>query len=333
MNLLQPAPRELARILGRLACRLRLLMAARRLAKAETDLGLLGWQQADFEGEAQRQVEQLTKVEREQARLTNDSARLGLAIQRLQEECAAAQRHFEETRARLDAERAQVAGPVEETARQCAERERMRDNFAERAATLEGELADANRRHDKLLAAGSLTPEDRVELDRLRQRTAGIPTELADLRLRQQRLASDIRPLEEALARGRAAVALEDEKLRALRADFEDAERARQKEVSDCAREKQTLEKAIEGLEKAKGHPYRKIGQILADAEIAPMNQPHALTEVQHCRSAIAQIEQEIARSLETTRSVNRTALQNSSAFWAVTLAVSALLLLLLSQL
>ena len=329
MNLLRPAPRELARILGRLVNRLRLVVAARRLAKAETNLGLLGWQQADFEGEAQRHIDQLTNVEREQARLTNESARLGLAIQHIQDEGAAAQRQFEETRRVRAAERVKVAAPVEETARQCAERERLRDNFAERVATLERELADADRQHAELLAGAKLTPDDRTELGRLRQRTAGIPTELADLRLRQQHLVGELRPLQEALARGRAAVAVEDEKLRVQQAAFAEAELARKKEVADFQREKQTVEKEIASLEKAKGDPYRRIGQVLADAGIAPMNQPHALAAVQQGRAAVALLAQEITASLAASRREDRTALQNSWGLWAVTLAVSMLILLL----
>jgi chromosome segregation ATPase len=332
VNLLRPAPRELARILGRLVNRLRLVVAARRLAKAETNLGLLGWQQADFAGEAQRHIDQLTNVEREQARLTNESARLGLAIQHFQDEGAAAQRQFEETRRARAAERVKVAAPVEETARQCAERERLRDNFAARVATLARELADADRQHAELLAAAKLTPDDRAELGRLRQRTAGIPTELADLRLRQQRLVGELRPLQEALARGRAAVAVEDEKLRVQQAAFAEAELARKKEVADFQREKQAVEKEIASLEKAKGDPYRRIGQVLADAGIAPMNQPHALAAVQQGRAAIALLAQAITASLAASRREDRTALQNSWGLWAVTLAVS-MLILLLSQL
>ncbi len=329
MNLLLPAPRELARILGRLAGRLRLFVAAQRLAKAETNLGLLGWQQADFEGEAQRTIDQLTNVEREQARLTNESARLGLAIQRLREESSEALRQFEETRRALEAERAKVAGPVEETARQCAERERLRDNFAERFAALEREQADADREHSDLLAVGSLTAEMRAELTGLRALTAGIPSELADLRLRQQRLTGELPPLEAALARGRAAVAVEDEKLRVQRADFDEAEQARQQEISHCEREKQTVEKEIESLEKAKGDPYRKIGQILADSGIAPLNQPQALAAVETGRAAVARIEQDITESRAASRREDRTELQNSWGFWAVALAVSVLVVLL----
>ena len=208
----------------------------------------------------------------------------------------------------------------------------MRDHFAERASALEREQDDATRRHDTLLSGGSLNAEKCAELASLRARTAGLPSELADLRLRQQRLAGELRPLQEALARGRAAVAVEDEKLRVQRADFDEAEQARQKEISDCEREKQTVEKAIEGLEKAKSDPYRKIGQMLADSGIAPMNQPQALAAVETGRAAVARIEQELAESLDASRREDRTALQNSWGFWAVLLAVS-LLVVLLSQL
>lgn len=328
MNLLLPAPRELARILGRLANRLRLVLARWQLGKAETNLGLLGWQQADFAGDAQRHIDRLGNVEREQARLTNESARLGLALQRLQEERALALRQAREARAALETERASVAAPVGETARQLAERVRMRENFAERSAALERELGDANRRHAELLAAGTLTAEARGALGRLRERTAGIPSELADLRLRQQRLANELRPLEEALARGRAEIAAGDEKLRAQQAEFEEADGARQKEISDREREKQTVEKEIEGLEKAKGDPYRKIGQALADAGIAPMNQPQALSAVEEGRAAVTRMEQDIAGSLEASRREDRTALQNSWGFWAVALTVIVLVLL-----
>lgn len=328
MNLFSPAPRELARILGRQAGRLRLLVAGWRLGKAETNLGLLGWQQADFGGDAQRHVEQLADVEREQAQLTNESARLGLALQRLQEECAAAQRQFEKARTALEAERATVAAPVGETARQVAERERMRENFAERSAVLERELGGANRRHADLLAAGTLTAETRGELGRLRGRTAGIPTELADLRLRQERLAQELRALEEPLARGRAAVAGQDEKLRAQRAEFEDADHARRKEVSDCEREKQTAEKKIGGLEKAKGNPYRKIGQALADSGIAPMNQPHALAAVEEGRAVVERLEQDLAASLEASAREDRAALHRSWWVWAAAGVVLVLIAL-----
>jgi hypothetical protein len=49
-----PGAREIARILGRVLNRLRMLAQRRRLARAETELGLLGWQQADYDEDTQR---------------------------------------------------------------------------------------------------------------------------------------------------------------------------------------------------------------------------------------------------------------------------------------
>src|SRR4051812_6210520 len=48
--------RELARIVGCQTRRLRLIFERRKLARLESALGLLGWQQADYEGPAQDEV-------------------------------------------------------------------------------------------------------------------------------------------------------------------------------------------------------------------------------------------------------------------------------------
>lgn len=315
MNPLLPAPRELARILGRQADRLRLFVARRRLGKAETTLGLLGWQQADFEGEAQQHVSQLTHVEREQARLTNESARLGLAIREQQAERDAAQRQFDKVRAGLEAERATIAAPVAETEKQFNERQRLQENFAERTRALDHALAETNTQHEELRTTD--TPEARGEMMRLRGRAMAIPSELADIRLRQLQLAHEIRPFEEALVRGRAAVAVEDEKLRMQKSEFEAADHARRHALSERAHEKQSVEKQIEGLEKAKGDSYRKIGQTLADSGIAPMNQPEALADVEHARAEVARLEGAIAASRALSKSENRLALRQSWMWWA----------------
>jgi len=304
--------------------RLRLRVVQRRLGQAETTLGLLGWQQADFEGDAQRPIEQLANVEREQARLTNASARLGLAIRAQQAERDAARRQFAEARAGLEAERAKIAAPVGETERQFTERQRLQENFAERTRALDYELAETNRQHEELRTTD--TPEARGEMMQFRGRAMAIPSELTDIRLRQHRLANELRPLEEALARGRAAVAVEDDKLRAQQLAFDAADHARRHAISEREREKQAVEKQIEGLEKAKGDPYRKIGQMLADSGIAPMNQPGALAAVEHVRAEIAHIDGAIAASLMCSEKENRLALRQSWMWWAGIGAVVAFL-------
>ena len=301
-------------------------MARRELARAETDLGLLGWQQADFEGEAQQHVRQLTDFEREEARLTNESAALALTIRRLQDERGAARQHHDEARAPLEAERAKVAVPVAEVERQLAARRSGRVNFAERAPALDRELREVSQLSAELLAVELQTAEIRRELIRLRERTVAIPNEKSDLRIQQQHAADEVHALEEALARGLTAVAELDEKLRVRRADYEEADRAREKEISDRGREKQAIEKEIGSLEKAKGNPYRKIGQILADSGIAPMNQPQALAAVQRGRETVASLDLEVAASLAASGREDRAALRKS---WGVWLMIGAVVILI----
>jgi chromosome segregation ATPase len=329
VKLFLPALRELARILGRQASRLRRLLARRRLAKAETDLGLLGWQQADFEGDAKRHIEQLTDFEREQSRLTNDGAALGLAIRQLEEQREVAQKHFGEARAQLEAERAKVAGPVEELERQLAARRSGRVNFAEPIRALDRELREVNQLYAELVAVEPQTAEIRDKLIRLRERTVAIPNEKSDLRIQQQHAVNEVHALEESLAQGRTAVAVLDERLHARRAEFEEADAVREKEISDRVREKQTVEKEIESLEVAKRNPYRKIGQILADHGIAPMNQPQALEAVQRGRDIVAHLDCDITASLEASAREDRMSLWKSCIVWVgVGVAVIAAIML-----
>ena len=301
-------------------------MARRKLARAEMDLGLLGWQQADFEGEALPHVRQLTDFEREQSRLTNESAALALAIRRLQDERAAARKLYEEARAQLEAERARVAAPVAEEERRLAARQRAPVNFGESMAALDRELREVSQLYAEVAGIEPQTWEIRNEAIRLRERTVAIPNEKADLRQRQQQAVNEFRALEESLARGRMAVAAADEKLRAQRVEFAEADGAREKEIADREREKVAVSKQGDSLETAKGNPYRKIGQLLADSGIAPMNQPQALAAVLRGRETVAGLEHGVAESREASGREDRAALRRS---WGVWLAVGAVAVLL----
>ena len=207
MNFFAPGLREASRIFGRLTGRARLLFAQRKLGRAEVELGLLGWQQADFEGEALQHVRQLTDFEREQSRLTNESAALALAIRRLQDERAAARQQQDETCAQLEAERARVAAPVAEDERRLAARRRAPSNFGESIASLDRELREVSALYSELLAVEPQTPEIRRETIRLHGRKVAIPHEQADLRTGQRQAAHELRALEDSLARGRLALA------------------------------------------------------------------------------------------------------------------------------
>ena len=88
MDYFSPGPRELARKLNRQTARRRLAAINRALAAAETELGLLGWQQADYDADTQRQVREIQSVEKEQTRLTNEAASVAIRTARPSERAA-----------------------------------------------------------------------------------------------------------------------------------------------------------------------------------------------------------------------------------------------------
>ncbi|HYR58294.1 MAG TPA: hypothetical protein VEO95_06690, partial [Chthoniobacteraceae bacterium] len=78
------------------------------MTKAETALGLLGWQQAEFDPQTQAEVDKINAYEREQSRLTNESAGLAKELRELRVEREAARKEFQERRRALAAERAGI---------------------------------------------------------------------------------------------------------------------------------------------------------------------------------------------------------------------------------
>jgi len=324
VNPFLPALRELARIYDRQINRASLWLAQRKLARAETDLGLLGWQQADFEGEAQRHIDQLRNLEIEQSRLTNESAALGVAIRKGQDDRAAGRKQYEDTRGVLEAEWKQAAEPVETAERHLAARRKIDVDFTALIAELGRELAGVREAQTVLLAIETMTPQMRAELSRVRERSVAIPNAQADLRLKKVQAHNDIRALEETIARGRPLVAEATEKLHALDGQFARSDGTLERQIAGRSRDKDAIDRQNEGLEKAKDNPYRQIGQTLADSRIAPMNQPLALDAVLHRRAVVAGLACAISKSHEASRTEDGAALAQS---WMLLAALAAAVL------
>jgi hypothetical protein len=327
---LLPALRELARIYDRQINRGSLWLARRKLAKAETELGLLGWEQADFEGEAQRHIDKLKNFEREQLRMTNESAALGLAIKKGQEDRASGRKQYEAARTALEAEWKKVAEPLETAGRHLAARRKIDVDFDGLIAELDRELVEVQAAQTSLLTVEKMTPQLRAELSRVRERAVAIPNAQADLRLRRVQAMNDIRALEETIARGRPQVAEATQKLHALDEQFARSDGTLDRQIAGRTRDKEAIDRQNEGLEKAKDNPYRQIGQILADSRIAPMNQPRALDAVLHRRAVVAGLARAISDSHDASRKEDRAALAKSwmllAALAAVVVAVGLLL-------
>jgi len=299
---LAPGLRELARVFRRQVDRVRLIFERRKLARLETALGLLGWQQADYDDDAQAHVNRLMDCEREQARLTNESAALGLKIEELEKQRGIRQREHEEAVAEALRREQPAAKNEKQLADEMAGTRKQRREIEGRLPVIDRELATAEEQYRALVDRENFSREHEEDLLALRRVILALPREKAEWQGKLALTEQSLRSMEE-LA----------ERLRQTRAAFEKEDAALGAEIGDCQRTKRGLEKQVDALEKAKGDPYREIGRTLADHKIAPLNQPQALAVVLRQRQQIAHREAALAASVAASTQEDRGAVRN---FW-----------------
>jgi hypothetical protein len=299
VNFLAPGLRELARLYDRSFRRLRLMAQRRKLMQLESKLGLLGWQQADYDAGTQQHVDQLNDLERTQLQLTNQSAEIGVAIAKLEEKRTIERTAYEKEHATREAARTPLLGPVQETERTWNDKQREGKELEERLKTLDRELASSEEKYRTLLAKGDHTPGQAAEVQRLQKRVIAIPQEKSQWQQAHAAIQADIPQIEAELHQRRAVLSVETEALDKLEKDFKKSDGALAGEIASRKREKQKLEKENDDLEKTKTQPYREIGKVLADHGIEPLNQPQALTDVLTQRESIAAEELRLAESLK----------------------------------
>jgi chromosome segregation ATPase len=298
VKFLAPGLRELARLSDRFSRRLRLVAQRRKLAHLESKLGLLGWQQAEYDSHTQQHVDRLNNVERTQAQLTNQSAELGVAIAKLEERRTSERATYDQEHAAREATRAPLVGPVQETERALSDKQRECKEIEERINALDREMRADEEKYRALLAKGDQTPDRAAEVQRLQKRVIAIPQEKREWQQRQITAQAGMAPIEAELHERRAVLAVETDALRTLEENFKRSDNALIEEIASRKREKQKLEKEVDALEKTKTHPYREIGKVLADYNIEPLNQPQALEAVLAQREVIAVQEARLAESL-----------------------------------
>jgi chromosome segregation ATPase len=313
VNRFTPAYRQLERALARAVFRGRLLLARRKLVRRETDLGLLGWQQADFSEATQAQVRKLADYEREQGRLTNESGELGLAIHELRERKAKEKAEFTERHAKFQANLSDLNRPVHGLERRIARRRKAEADMEKIVADLESALGEKQRAKE---LENAKTSEERAEVQRYKPPFRELPNKLRNARSKLAGIKEEIQCDENDLNLNLPVLKALEERLRENRTRFEAQDTALEQEIATRVRAKRKLEKEINAVEKAKSHPYREIGRVLADCQIAPLNQPQALAEVHSQRRQIEALESAIANSLAESRAQPMEAILISWQWW-----------------
>jgi chromosome segregation ATPase len=292
----------------------------------ETELGLLGWQQADYNEATQQEVSKLADFEREQSRLTNESAELGNALRDLGERRAKEEAEYTARKTSFHASLSELEKPIKELQRKVAARRKARASAEESVARLEAKLAEAVKDPN---TAGAQTPEERAEALRFAYRFREVPNNLKNARAKLAGIMEEVRGEESDLERNLPLLKALEEQLLANQTQFDAQDAELEKEIASRKRAKRKIEREINALEKAKSHPYRAIGRVLADCQVAPMNQPGALENVRAQRLRIHTLESNIAASLEESRREPREALLNSWQWWVALLGLLVMLAIL----
>ena len=332
MDYFSPGIRELARLAARWRGRWQLRGARKELAKRETELGLLGWQQAEFDPETQREVEKILKCEREQARLTNESAALSRAISELKMQREEARLAFEQNSTPLAAERRTLRESIEKTTAQIASLRRQVAELESREPQLDREVREASRLYKDLLATDPQTPELRDQQAELRERITAIPGQIAETQHRRARALLEMEESQKSVAHETDRESALAREARELESAHSIDDRKLADAISAKEREREKIEAENTRLDKEKTIPYREIGRVLADSHLPPMNQPEALDVVRKTRVRVQEIEYKIAKSRSDADAEDRTLVMNSLILLAtVALAVAIVLAALIS--
>jgi DNA repair exonuclease SbcCD ATPase subunit len=331
VDYLNPGLREIGRRAARVVLRVRLAAARRRRAQALTQLGLLGWQGADFDPETQRQVDEIQNVEREQSRHLNEAAAHSMEVRRLNEERERDRRAYQETRKQLEAELRKAQEAKTHVERQVAEKRKVEPKFQQRIPELDRELRETNKLYSELLVQEKQTPQTKQEIIRLRERIVAIPNEKNDLRTSHLRSVTELRALEETLAQRSEAVAAAQKRIDYAETQWETADGALAARIKSAEKEKAAAERQFASLERAKTNPYLRIGEVLSGSGIGPINQPEILDAVRKVDVAVALLEGQLLDSLAATANENPPELRMSLYLWgAVALLLVVLLVIIL---
>lgn len=326
MDYFRPGLREIRRVVERCNHRLRLLWLDRQLGKAETELGVLGWQQADYDEATQTEVNKIHDVEREQSRMTNAGAEVGQIIRELAQQRETARGEADARRQTVETARQRVQEPLAALEKQIAILRKSEHDYGRRVPELDREQREVETLYSKLLLADSPTPTARDELFRLRERLIGIPNEKADLRVHHTRNAADLQTKEKEAALLKGQIEEFNRQIREIDTSARAAEAKLAGELREREKEKARINAEVDKLERGKTNPFREIGRVLADNNLPPLNQPHVLEHVKALRFAVEERRYELAASREQSAQEDPTAVRSSLALWAVILLAVGLL-------
>ena len=147
----QTGIQEIERKGARFLDRIRLWIENRKLIKAETTLGLLGWQQVDYNSpELEAQVARIHETEKAQLELMNDRAGLTDLIAAVRSEMESSHQVFSAQIAQIESEMAPLKSKLTELSGRSTESQRIIARFKQGILDLQTQERDLSGIYKKL---------------------------------------------------------------------------------------------------------------------------------------------------------------------------------------
>ncbi len=273
-------------------------MAVRRsIYLAETELGFLGWQQADyFDERISEEVKKVQEFENTQASLLNTSAELGERKRVLDEEFAKEKAAHDQAQAGFDEERKKASAELERLENARREKREVVERFEQAIAELTREAKQLEERSLSFMKIEDPNFADRREATEVSGSLKRIEDERKLVLADQAKAAQETGKFDPDIDRMRAEIERVDTAAEEARARFGEAEERFNGETRELERQRRESQGRITHLDREKRKPYRAIGACLADSGISSFNQPAALEKVLALRRQEAGITQTIAQ-------------------------------------
>lgn len=297
MNWFEEGLVECGRKTARAVWRARLALSQRKLAHAETILGELGWQQADFPESLAPELERVNAAERQQALLLNRSAEIAARIGEWENERAENLRSLEEALKPLRAERAPIGAARDALRERLEAHERSLPELERQLERIALEEQTMRKLNEDLLASDPAPADFILQRGKLADYRSGITGEREEVQRNQLHARNEITAMKRDLFAADDRLAGIDERMAAIQREFDAAEKRLAGEIAQARREKARVEETVASLDAEKAAPFRMIGQCLADSGVAPLNQPGALDTVRAHRARVQMLAQRIADS------------------------------------
>jgi chromosome segregation ATPase len=316
--------KELDRCFSRAVLRVRILLERRKLSQAEINLGQLGWQQAEFPPEVEEQIRAVSAMELEQADLSNRGAEIRWNIKELEAQLTQTRIQNAATLGEMEA----ALEPLQEALRQIdtspealAKQESIR-RFEKAMEEIEGRRAELRVQMEALVAASHQTLQIKEQILELGDRRSALENERDDLDRSRMKLVTELRAGGDHTVAAQREIEEQEFKIRQAREEAAAVERELALRIDALRSEEKSAAAHVDRLDRKKHPAFLTIGRCLADFDIAPMNQPEALTLVQNERLELAFLQRKVQASLAESATVSRGTMFAFFAFLAILLSL-----------